>query len=65
MGLALTLDSGTALLIALLDPAADRILPLIISAGSVHGERQEILPLLAACLPDWLSCESVMCVCVF
>ena len=36
--------------------AAGRKLPLIISTGNVHGQRQEILPLLAVCLPDWLTC---------
>lgn len=58
--------------------SAGRRLPLIISTGSVHGERQEILLLLAACQSCWLTqicdvcvlafgCCSVVCftVCVF
>lgn len=52
-----------ASLTAQLDPAAGKGLPLIISAGSVHGERQEILQLLAACLADWLSIFVFVCVC--
>lgn len=45
--------------------SSGRRLPLIISTGSVHGERQEILLLLAACQSCWLTQICDVCVLAF